>query len=316
MTRRWLLLADILGVAIRATARLLELRQLVFDRSDLRVGGLLVVLVTRRTRSNRNVGRQSAQRTCPRDVDVAGRALLNMIFFAAFVTEHQRLARWQIDAHERRSRLVATATVVTGGFQIFPMTGKASVMRMRHGLEKSVRRRVRLCRTHERHNVRFVVWLVTDRAVVVIGLGFVLSESNTNEAEVRKRGGSPRVSKGVFSFPSRTRTQRRDHVLMFVVRKLNRELPFVFWLRRLTGTVRLAKDETRIFARRRARVTDSADCRPGTGKRLPSEKLLPMTANAGVVIGKVCRVGKISLRRPSGRQLVTGVAREALMFVR
>lgn len=59
MARRRLLLANIRRVAIRAVARLLELRQFVFDRSDLRIGNLLIVFVTRRAGRNRHVGSQS-----------------------------------------------------------------------------------------------------------------------------------------------------------------------------------------------------------------------------------------------------------------
>ena len=136
MIGRRLFLPDIRGVAIRAVTRLLELRQLVFDRSDLRVRNLLVVLVARRARGYRNVGRQSAERTRPRDVDVTGRALLHMIFFSAFVSEVCRNTFWGKLRHESSCRLMAPGTVVTGRLQILPMTGEASVMRMRHGLER------------------------------------------------------------------------------------------------------------------------------------------------------------------------------------
>ena len=102
---------------------------------------------------------------------------------------------------------------------------------------------------------------------------------------------------------------------MFVVRELDRELTFVFRLRGLSSTVRSPKGEARTFARRGAHVTDGANRRAGPDKSLAREKLLPVTAHARVVIRKVCRIGKISLRRPRGWQLVTGVTREALVFV-
>ena len=110
-------------------------------------------------------------------------------------------------------------------------------------------------------------------------------------------------------------TNRGNHVLMFVVRKLDGELAFVFRPRRLTSIVRFAESEARIFARRRARVTDSANRRASARKSLPREELLPVAAHAGVVIGKVCGVWEISFRRPFGWELVTGVAREALVFL-
>src|SRR6266849_4226306 len=101
---------------------------------------------------------------------------------------------------------------------------------------------------------------------------------------------------------------------MFVVRELDGELAFVFRLRCLT-IVRFAKSEPRIFPRRGPQVANGANRGAGAGESLSREELLSMTANAGVVIGKVCCVGKISLRRPRGREFVTGVAPEALMFL-
>src|SRR5258708_6784347 len=102
---------------------------------------------------------------------------------------------------------------------------------------------------------------------------------------------------------------------MFVVRKLDGELPFVFRLRCLISAVRFPESEARIFARGGAYVTDRAECRPGANESLPREKLLPVAADAGLVIGKVRGVGKISLRRPIGRELVTLVACEALVLI-
>lgn len=103
---------------------------------------------------------------------------------------------------------------------------------------------------------------------------------------------------------------------MFVVGKLDGELAFVFRLRRLIGTVRFAESEARVFARRGAQVTNSANRRARAGERLPREELLPVAANAGVVIGKVRCVREISFRCPVGRKFVTGVAREALVLFR
>ena len=101
---------------------------------------------------------------------------------------------------------------------------------------------------------------------------------------------------------------------MFVVRELDGELAFVFRLRCLT-IVRFAKSEPRVFPRRGPQVANGANRGAGAGESLSREELLSMAANTGVVIGKVCCVGKISLRRPRGREFVTGVAPEALVFV-
>ena len=103
---------------------------------------------------------------------------------------------------------------------------------------------------------------------------------------------------------------------MFVVRELDGELAFVFRLRRLIRIVRFAESEAPILTRRGAHMTDGANRWAGAGESLPREELLAMAAYTRIVIGKVCGVGKISLRRPRGRQLVTGIAGEALVFVR
>ena len=64
-------------------------------------------------------------------------------------------------------------------------------------------------------------------------------------------------------------TQQRDHVLVLVVRKLDRELK----LRR-----RIAKRVTRLIARRRLRVTHGTDRRPRA-----AEELRPVTTHARIV---------------------------------
>src|SRR5712692_8564333 len=102
---------------------------------------------------------------------------------------------------------------------------------------------------------------------------------------------------------------------MFVVRKLNRELALFFRLRRLISVVRFAKSEPRIFARRGAHMTDCANRGAGADESLSRKELLPVATHASVVIGKVRGVGKISFRRPRGRQLVTRIAHETLVFL-
>ena len=87
MTRRRLFLPDIWRMTIRALAGLLVLHELFFDRHSLRIGDLLVVLMTARARRDGHVRRQSAQRRGARNVDVAGRAFHDVFALAAFVSE-------------------------------------------------------------------------------------------------------------------------------------------------------------------------------------------------------------------------------------
>lgn len=103
---------------------------------------------------------------------------------------------------------------------------------------------------------------------------------------------------------------------MLVVRELDRELPFIFWLRRLSRAVRFSKSEARIFARRRVHMTDRTDRRARSGKSLSREKLLAMTTHTSVMIGKICDVRKISLRRPGGGDFVASIAREPFVLFR
>ena len=102
---------------------------------------------------------------------------------------------------------------------------------------------------------------------------------------------------------------------MFVMRKLDFELSFVFRFRSLVRAIRFAESETTIFARSRAQVTNGADRRAGTAHRLTRKELRPVTTHARVVIGKVSRVRKCTTSSPCRRNLVTSVALETLVFV-
>jgi hypothetical protein len=85
---------------------------------------------------------------------------------------------------------------------------------------------------------------------------------------------------------------------MLVMRKLDRELPFLFLLHRELRDVWRAKREARIFPRRGAYVTDSANGWARSHQHLARKELLSMASHAGVVIGKVGDIGKVSLRIP------------------
>lgn len=144
---------------------------------------------------------------------------------------------------------------------------------------------------------------MTDCAVVVIG--FLIIRPHKIESVMRL------CPKGLIIGPGKA----GDRVLMFVVREFDRELPFLLWFQRQLRSIGLAKCEARVCARRGAKVADGANRRSGSDHRLSCKKLLTMTTDAGVVIGKVGDVREIALRVPCRWNLVTSIAREALMFV-
>ena len=85
--------------------------------------------------------------------------------------------------------------------------------------------------------------------------------------------------------------QHRNHVLVLVVRKLDRELQF----RR-----RIPESKTRLIARRGLRMTNRADWRPG-----PTEELRPMTAYTGIMTWIILDIRK--------RYLVTRITRRSML---
>src|SRR5213080_2121260 len=107
-----------------------------------------------------------------------------------------------------------------------------------------------------------------------------------------------------------------DCVLVLVMRKLDRELPFFFGFRRLIGIIRFAESEVCILTRRGAHMANGADGRPGSNHGLTGEELLPVAANAGIVIGKISNVRKTSFRIPCRRDFVATIAPQALVLIR
>ena len=63
-------------------------------------------------------------------------------------------------------------------------------------------------------------------------------------------------------------------------------------------------------------MTDGANRRAGARESLPREKLLPMTANARIVIREIRHVGEASLRIPFGRNFVTSTATQTFVLFR
>ncbi len=102
---------------------------------------------------------------------------------------------------------------------------------------------------------------------------------------------------------------------MLIMWKFDRELAVVFRLRRLIGIVRAAENETFIFTRSSFHMTNRADGRPRTNHRWASKELLPMTTHAGIVIGRVSDIGKVTLGIPFSGNLVTVIAFQTLVFV-
>jgi len=209
MTRRRLLLANVWRVTVSALAGFLILYKFVFDRHGLWISDFLAVLVAVRAGGNWYVGRQSAQRTRARNVDVARCAFIYVCALAALVRELCRDALRSQHSDERRRCFVAAATVITGRLQIFPMTIKACIVIVRRRLEWIEQRRIGR-RRWQRCDRQRLIRLMTDRAVVVIGI-LVVSRSGEgcyDESKVRNRG--------------------RNRVLMLVMREFDRELTLIF----------------------------------------------------------------------------------------
>jgi len=200
---------------------------------------------------------------------------------------------------------MTTGAVVADRLLILPVTVKARVVTVRHGLEKFVRRGRGVRLWLERDVYQQIVPLMTNRTVIVVRLPGVVAglceKGSTNKAR--------------HFVQSAGRPCSSDHVLMLVVRKLDRELPFVFWLRGLAGAIRVAENEAPVFTRGGAHMTHRANSRTRAGERLVREKLLSMTTNTGIMIWKVSHVRKVAFCRPGGRHFVAGITGQTLMLV-
>jgi hypothetical protein len=303
MTLRWLLLTDIRRVAIGALARFLKLREFIFDAFDvLTIGICLAVFVALSACRNRHIGSQSAQRAHPGDIYMTARALGEVMIFTAFMIKLHGFSRWPCGGNKSSlRRLVTTAAVIARRLLILPVTIEAGIMCLRHCLESSGGRDKRINPASRRRAGRARVRRMTERTVVVIDFLPVVGS--------QKRRGSKTHS-------CCRRAQGGDYILMFVMRKLDLELTFVPGLGRLLRVVRFTKSKPRVCARRRAQMADSANRRTGAGKRLARKKLLPMTTNTGLMIGKIRDVRKVSLCRPGCWHFVTAITSQAFVLVR
>lgn len=339
MARRWLLLTDILSVAIGAIARFLKLLQFSFDSHGFWISCELAIAMTRRAGVDWHIGRQTAQRAGARDVDVASRAFQDVLALAAFVRELCRDPFRRTGSDKCFRRFVTTRAIRAQRLLRFPVTFETSVVCTRHRLERMKQGGIRI-RRRQRHDRQRFVRYMTKRAVVVVGflvlwhrLQSVMS-SNPQRCKSKRR----MLTVGHYS-PLRSRRgvrgqvgapcnptpnpspragrgdQRRNHVLVFVMRKFDFELALILWLRSLIRTVRFAESEAAIFARRGTQVTDSTDRRASADRRLTREELRPVATHARVVIRKISRVRKCTTGSPRCRNLVTGVALETFVFV-
>src|SRR5437764_14753735 len=77
-----------------------------------------------------------------------------------------------------------------------------------------------------------------------------------------------------------------DCVLVLVMRKLDRELPFFFGFRRLIGIIRFAESEACILTRGGAHMANGADGRASSDHGLSRGDLVPVTPNARIGRGK------------------------------
>ena len=175
MTSRRLLRTKLGCMAISAALRLFKLCQFFFNRNDLRISRLLVVLVTGNACGDWNIGSQSAQSAGASNVDMAGRAFHDVLTFAALVTEPRVLTRRQPHCHERSGRLMATRAVVAGWFLILPMAVEARVMTAGQGFESSNRRFENIGRAWGGYINDRVVCEVAYRTVVIVRLLLVVT---------------------------------------------------------------------------------------------------------------------------------------------
>ena len=194
----------------------------------------------------------------------------------------------------------------------FPMTFETGVVRPRHRLERMKYRRIGI-RWNQGYDRQRFVRHVAERTVVVVGL-LVLWHRLKDVVRTLKTAAIRAYS------PLRLRRrvrgdECRNHVLMFVVRKLDLELPLVFKLRSLVSTIRFTKSEPAIFARRRPHMTDCANCGAGTAHCLTREELRPVATHTRIVIRKIRDIGECAVRSPGSRNPVTGVALQTLVFV-
>ena len=244
---------------------------------------------------DRNVRLETAQCRCLRDVDVADGALgrwdgMALFFAAAVVPKLHRFSFRRRPGNIRRAgQFVAAVALLSGWFLTTPMAVETRGVIVRRRLERIDCRSVAVNPTSRRRNRRFRIWDMTDLAVVEF-LRLVIE---------RVRGlhqGSATELPKPWS-----QRQRCDHVLVFVMWKLDHEL---------LRPARIAKAQARIITRGSVCVADRAN--HGLSA---FEELRSMAADAGVVVGKVGNVRKIPHLLPvRSRYFVASTAAFLVLF--
>ena len=126
-------------MAVTAGIRPLELREFFLNRHGLWIGRLFVVLMTGRAGGDGHIRRQPAQRRGAGDVDMTAGALQHVLTLTAFVIEFCRDTLRRRRGHEGVRRFVTANAVSAHRCLIFPVTGKARVVAVRHRFEELVR---------------------------------------------------------------------------------------------------------------------------------------------------------------------------------
>jgi len=226
-----------------------------------------------------------ARRFC--DVDMAGGAFGNMLL--ASMSKLQRVTIRSVVSSKRFvGEFVATATVVTHRLLRMPMTVETRIVAQRDCFEETDIRDESIRPFTTGRNWGFASWGMTDLTVVKVFCFVILwiTKACTDE--------QPLSDLAVENL--------RDHVLVFVVWKLNDKLA-------LTG--RIAKTETRIVTWGNPGVTYGTDWGFGA-----FEKLRTMATYTRVVSGIVRNVRKAAYLFPiAGRRVMAGIAC-ALVFLR
>ncbi len=184
---------------------------------------------------------------------------------------------------------MAAVALVSGRCLTIPMAVETRGVIVGRRFERIDRGRVAVNPTGRRRNRRFRIWDMTDLAVVEF-LRLVIERMRGLHQQSAAELPKP--------WPQR---QRCDHVLVFVMWKLDCEL---------LRPAQIAKAQARIIARGSFCMTDRAD--DGLSA---FEKLRAMAAHTSIVVGEVGNIREISHLLPvRGRYFVASLAALLVLF--